>query len=171
LPEEASSGEERPAVTEEQLDEALREYVRREVHVDFRDWTTAIMRLPRSVRVYYFSWLLEAEVGNGGFIHFFLNFWGRLGGEGASCFEELGSPELAAVIRRAVDIFWNEVGTGSFGDKTAYEVEEAVGSLLRPLDDEFYSLGEEVDTDQLRLKYLREHAAEFVSIVAEGSPS
>ena len=70
-------------MTEEQLDEALREYVRREVHVDFRDWTTAIMRLPRSVRVYHLSWLLEAEVCNGGFIHFFLNFWGRLGDEGA----------------------------------------------------------------------------------------
>ena len=158
-------------MTEEQLDKALREHVRREAHVDFRDWTTAIMRLPRSVRVYYFSWLLEAEVCNGGFIHFFLNFWGRLGGEGASCFEELGSPELAAVIRRAVDIFWNEVGTGRLGDKTAYEVEEALDPLLRPLDDEFYSLGEKVDTDQLRLKYLREHAAEFVSYVAEGSPS
>jgi hypothetical protein len=156
-------------MTEEELDEAIREYVRREVHVDFRDWTTAIMRLPRSVRVYYCSWLLEAEVCNSGFIHFFLNFWGRLGSEGASCFEELGSPELAAVIRRAVGIFWSEVGTGRFADKPAYEVEQAVDPLLRPLDDEFYSLGAKADTDQLRLKYLREHAAEFASYVAPGS--
>ena len=158
-------------MTEEQLDKTLREHVRRKVLVDFRDWTTAIIRLPRSVRVYYFSWLLEAEVCNGGLIHFFLNFWGRLGGEGVSCFEELGNPELAAVIRRAVDIFWNEVGTGRFSYNTAYEVEKAVGPLLRPLDDEFYYLQEKVDTDQLRLKYLREHAAEFVSYIAEGLPS
>jgi hypothetical protein len=39
-------------MNEEQLDKAIREYVSREVHIDFRDWTTAIMRLPRSLRVY-----------------------------------------------------------------------------------------------------------------------
>jgi hypothetical protein len=156
-------------MNEEQLDEAIREYVRREVHIDFQNWTTAILRLPRSVRVYYFTWLLEAEVGNGGFIHFFLNFWGQLGSEGASCFEELGSPELSAVIRKAVRIFSNEVWTGRFAGKPAYEVEETIDPLLRPLDDEFWSLAAKADTDQLRLKYLRDHAGEFASYVTKGS--
>ena len=152
-------------MTEEELDEAIREYVQREVHVDFSDWTTAIMRLPRPVRVYYFSWMLEAEVCNGGFIHFFLNFWGHLGAEGASCFEELGSPELAAVIRSALGVVRAEMGTGKFAGKPPYAIEESVGPMLRPLDDQFYDLGEKVDTDQLRRKYLREHAAEFAAYI------
>ena len=33
-------------MTEEQLDEALRKYVDREVLVDFQDWTAAILQLP-----------------------------------------------------------------------------------------------------------------------------
>ncbi|HZZ77599.1 MAG TPA: DUF4375 domain-containing protein [Gemmataceae bacterium] len=153
-------------MTEEQLDEAIHEYAMRETEVDFRDWTTAIMRLPPSVRVYYFSWLLEREVCNGGFIHFFLNFWGRLGNEGASCFEALGSPELAAVIQRAVVIFWTEIESGKYVDKEGYEVELAVDPLLRHMDDEFYRLRQEVDTDRLRRNYLREHSAELMSCLA-----
>ena len=108
---------------------------------------------------------------NGGFIHFFLNFWGLLGSEAASCFEELGSPELAAVIRKAAAIFWNEVGTGRYADKQANEVEEALALLLRPLDDEFYSLGDKIDTEQLRRNYLHENAAELMLYFANGSPS
>jgi hypothetical protein len=90
---------------------------------------------------------LEAEGCNGGFIHFFLNFWGDLGNEGAGCFEELGSPELAGVIRNAVDVFREALKNGSFADKQASEVEEALDPLLRPFDEEFYDLAERIDTE------------------------
>jgi uncharacterized protein DUF4375 len=155
-------------MTDKQWSEAILEFVHREVAIDFQDWPTAVMRLPRCVRVYYVTWNLEAEVCNGGFIHYFLNFWGRLGEEAVSCYEELGCPALGEVVRRAADIFWGMVNTGRFVEKESYEVECAIGPELEPLDSEFYALGAKHDPDRLRSKYVRKHKAEFAALIARG---
>jgi hypothetical protein len=155
-------------MTDKQWHKAISDFVDREVAIDFRDWTTAVMRLPRCVRVYYVTWILEAEVCNGGFIHFFLNYWGGLDDEAISCYEELECPALGEVIQKAVDIFRSEVGTGRFAGKSSYEVECAVGPCLDGADSEFYALGTQYDTEHLRADYVRKHSADFAACLAKG---
>lgn len=64
-----------------------------------------IRTLPPGVRAIYATWLVDAEVNNGGFNQYFFNSSGQYAGEALRGYELLGADEYAAVMRSAIATF------------------------------------------------------------------
>jgi hypothetical protein len=64
-----------------------------------------IRSLPPGVRAIYTTWLVDAEVNNGGFNQYFFNSSGQYAGDALAGYELLGAEEYAAVMRSAIATF------------------------------------------------------------------
>jgi hypothetical protein len=64
-----------------------------------------IRALAPGVRAIYATWLVDAEVNNGGFNQFFFNSSGQYAGDALAGYELLGTEEYAAVMRSAIATF------------------------------------------------------------------
>ena len=58
--------------------------------------------LPPGARAVFTTWLVDAEVNNGGFNQFFYNPSGQYAGDALAGYELLGAEEYAAVMRAAI---------------------------------------------------------------------
>ena len=58
--------------------------------------------LAPGVRAVYTTWLVDADVLNGGFNQYFYNPWGAQAGEALAGYELLGAEDYAAVMRAAI---------------------------------------------------------------------
>lgn len=101
-----------------------------------------VKSLPAGVRATWLTWIVEAEVNNGGFNQYYYNTDGRFASEAVAAFEYFGAKEHAALMREA-----NAV--------------RAAEAKLGPLDDKFYGLAE--DLSQLRIARIRQAPEEFSS--------
>lgn len=64
-----------------------------------------IRGLSPGVRAIYSTWLVDAEVNNGGFNQFFFNSSGQYAGDALAGYELMGADEYAAVMRSAIATF------------------------------------------------------------------
>jgi hypothetical protein len=64
-----------------------------------------IRSLPPGVRALYATWLVDAEVNNGGFNQYFFNSSGQYAGEALAGYELLGATDYAAVMQSAIATF------------------------------------------------------------------
>lgn len=67
--------------------------------------TVLIRALPPGIRGVYATWLVDAEVNNGGFNQFFFNSSGRYAGDALAGYELFGAEDYAAVMRAAIATF------------------------------------------------------------------
>ncbi len=118
---------------------------------DFRGWTEELLDLPELVRVYHNTWLVEAEVASGGFIHYFSNFFGGTADDVVLCYRALGAVEHARVLSHAIARA-DEAGS-----------EEEAETLLSSVDDEWFSLAE--DAEALREAWLDTHRSELAALL------
>ena len=94
---------------------------------------------PPGVRAVYTTWVVEAEVGNGGFDQYFLNTEGTLAEEAIAGFRLFGAGRLAVLVEEAL------LQRGNM---------EALGRL----DDQFYELG---SAQAGRVRFIRQNPDSF----------
>lgn len=82
------------------------EFARLVGDIEQRPWT----QLSKQERVILAVWQLEAEVNNGGFDQYFRNSAGEHAPCAIEALEEIGAPNCAAIVRRAVRLVLGEVG-------------------------------------------------------------
>ena len=113
----------------------------------------------------YSTWMVEAEVNNGGFNQFYFNTSEELGKWAEEGFETIGAIQFAKLMREANDIYIKiKDDLVKFNDGTAEGFSESYkGNPLNELDERFYKLYKEEPLNQLRIKYIREHLTEFVT--------
>ena len=114
------------------------------------DWereSGVVAALPPGVRAIYTTWLVDAEVNNGGFNQFFFNPSGQHAGDALAGYELLGAEEYVAVMRAAIATFeiererlapFYEAGTAE-AFSASYDVTE-----LGDVDQRYYALGDQI---------------------------
>jgi hypothetical protein len=93
----------RPAVTalaREDIDSAVVELIDRTLSASI-DRTKAVQELPRGVQIFYLSFIVEAEVMNGGFNQFFWNSSSEYAELIAPALRELQAPRAAEIFEQA----------------------------------------------------------------------
>jgi len=121
-----------------------------------------VRSLPRGARMVYATWLLEAEVGDGGFVQYFWNTAGRLAEEALAGYRLIGAREHARVLQQVLAAYRKEA---SWWERfRARGTPEALRELydqtsLGEFDEAFRGLSE--DAVGLRARYIRAHPGEF----------
>jgi hypothetical protein len=111
-------------------------------------------------------WSLESDVNNGGFLQYFGNSMGGTAAFAADALKDIGAPNLAAIVERAVSLAfpnrvpsdWDERG------EIVDEIEEGDDELImkfEALDEAFYEYPD--DLVELLFDFVQKHPEHFPS--------
>src|SRR5262245_48687057 len=159
-----------PSLTEEilrsipdaQLEQAIFDYASLKIGDNYNRELTVVRSLAPGVQALYATWLIEAEVNNGGFNQFFWNSSGAFAEDAVTGFELFGLSDLAALTRDAIGIHAAEAKEiDRFKQQNTIEAfsESYKHSKLGPLDDRFYEINETISP--ARIKRIRERPQLF----------
>lgn len=123
-------------------------------HVTFRldgqeDQPRAFAQLPAGIRAIYATWVVDAEVNDGGFNQFFFNRDISLAGEALDAYELLGAEDHASVMRAAIATYeverdrlarYHDAGTLEAFSESYQHTE------LGTVDQRYYALGDRIYT-------------------------
>jgi hypothetical protein len=150
-------------IKDEDLIQAIIDYIVYEVVRD--DWKNAydsIIKLPIGFRHIYGTWVLEAEVNNGGFNQYFYNTSGQFIDEAYRGCIAIGAKNTAEIVERAVATFTNEkemqLEMRKKGTIEAFS-ESYQKTKLGDCDKAFYECSR--DMDKLQIKYIRNNYGDF----------
>jgi hypothetical protein len=105
-----------------------------------------IRSLAPGVRAIYTTWLVDAEVNNGGFHQYFFNSSGQYAGDALAGYELLGAEEYAAIMRSAIATF--EIDRAQLASFEAEDPEvfadSAAHVALSEIDQRYYALGDRI---------------------------
>ena len=89
----------------DEIGDAIVQHVHLRVAGEWGHEARVIRSLPTGVQAIYATWLVDAEVNNGGFNQYFFNSSGQYAGEALAGYELLEAEEYAAVMRSAIATF------------------------------------------------------------------
>ena len=98
---------------------------------------------------YQAMWMLEADVQNGGFDQFFLNYGLEYAKTAISGFERIGAKDFAKLTEKAIGVFKNQ----------SLEFKNKRDPDFNDMDDEFYDLE---DLEKHQIEYIRKNYEKFV---------
>ncbi len=128
------------------------------------DPSNHLAEMTPGLRHIYLTWLLDAEVKNGGLHQFFWNNEHTLAAEAAESFRALGAQEVADLVKRAIVTFskafpqWQKLRRK--GTLKAF-AESRECTALDKLDDRYYERAQTLES--LQVRYIRSHLEEFRS--------
>jgi hypothetical protein len=105
-----------------------------------------IRSLASGIRAIYTTWLVDAEVNDGGFHQYFFNSSGQYAGDALAGYELLGAEEYAAIMRSAIATFEidRERLAAFEADDPEVFAESPAHSALRDVDQRYYALGDRI---------------------------
>jgi hypothetical protein len=125
-----------------------------------------IKSLSKGRQAIFATWVLEAEVNNGGFNQYFFNFAssGQYAEEARDGFNLIKAKKYADLTQQAIDIVLkNAKELSKFKDGTLESFSKSYeNNPLNPLDSKFYELGKTENLSELRITYIRDHISDFV---------
>ena len=159
------------SIPDEDLDQVLLDYVLLKIGEDFNRELETLKGLSSGFRAIYTTMVLEGEVNNGGFNQYFWNSKGRLAELTVAGFCEIGAPDFAKLMERAIVTWRGE--SSLLGRLKAIDTAEAFSesykhTKLAPLDEEFYELCKTTDLRRRRITYVRQRPHEFVTENPDG---
>ena len=129
-------------------------------NADELDWVGTLNPAHRAL---YVTWLVEAEVNNGGFNQFYFNSSGQVAQYGEESFRTFGANRYADLMHRA-NLTYDSIKADleQYNDGTVESFSKSYeNNPLNKLDDEFYKLGNDESLTHLRAKYIKSHIGEF----------
>jgi hypothetical protein len=122
----------------------------------FERGIAALSQVERSVLL---VWSYPAAINDGGHASFFYNSYGEHAHETVQALNEIGAPEYAAVLNRAIDLFPARYIPRNIDERNASldSLPDEAHEILETLDDEFYALGDDELFERL-LKFWRNAA-------------
>lgn len=150
-------------IPDDKLEQAIVDYVSIKIGDDWENMEETIDALPTSFRGFFVTWMLEAEVNNGGFNQFFWNSYGYWAEDAISALEDYGAKDHAEITKKAVAMFLSEADSHrkfrEVGTLEAFS-ESYKHTDLGDLDNEFYALEESLS--ELRIAYVRRNPDKFI---------
>jgi hypothetical protein len=150
------------SIPDADVEQAVVDYVSSQLDGDEDHEAQILKGLPAGVRATWLTWIVEAEVNNGGFNQYYYNTDGRFASEAVAAFEYFGAKEHATLMKEANAVRAAEAAEmRKYKDKGTLEAfsESYEHSKLGPLDDRFYKLKE--DLSQLRIARIRQKPEDF----------
>lgn len=98
------------AIADDELADAIVQHVVLRAIDEVVDRATIVRAMPSGIRAIYTTWLVDAEVCNGGFNQLFWNPSGEFAGDALAGYELMGAEEYAEVMRGALAIWETERG-------------------------------------------------------------
>ncbi|MCW8131497.1 MAG: DUF4375 domain-containing protein, partial [Planctomycetota bacterium] len=151
-------------VPDERLELALMAYIDRQIGPDRDKAGEALPKLPKGMQMLYATWVMESQVGEGGFNQYFWNPAGRLAPLAREGLTAFGATKLANVLAKAIEMEKREAPMMlEYKEKGTPEAfaESYKHTKLRTLDEEYKGIGENLGA--LRIRYIRAHPEAFVT--------
>jgi hypothetical protein len=151
-------------ISDEHLEQAIIDYILDyKIKNNYEKEYEIITNLSNGFQYIYLTWILEAEVNNGGFNQYFYNTSAKFTKEVLIALKALNANEFYKITNQAIKLFNKEYEIHKKAKKggtleaflSTYE-----DSNLDTLDDEFYKYPENLS--ELRIKYIRTHVEEFL---------
>ncbi len=151
-------------IKDENLEQVIIDNIQTKFNKDFTNEEAVVRSLSEGQKAIYVTWILEAEVNNGGFNQFYFNSSGQLADLGERAFKTLGAIRFADLVAQANAIYSEtKEGLEKHNDGTIESFSKSYDqNPLNDLDDKFYKLYKDEPLSQIRVKYIRENAGEFV---------
>jgi len=150
------------SIADADVEQAVMDYACSKLDADYDREVDIVRALPYGIRAVYLTWVVEAEVNNGGFNQYYYNTDGIFASEAVEAFEYFGAARHASLLREANAVRATEADVmaefKALGTLEAFS-ESYEHSQLGPLDDRFYKLEE--DLSQLRIARIREAPESF----------
>ena len=127
----------------DELGDAVLQHVHLQIQAG-ADEVDVVATLPKGTRAIFTTFLVDAEVNNGGFNQFFYNPHGYLAGEALAGYELLGADDYAHVMRAAIATYESERDQlAPFHDAGTLESfsKSYEHTTLGAVDDRYYMLG------------------------------
>lgn len=150
------------AIPDQKLEQAVVDYVHRKIGDNYGREREIVGGLPAGTRALYITWIVEAEVNNGGFNQYYWNSASQFSDQAVAAFEFFSAEKHADLMREANRIRSLEaVRMQEFKDRGSVEAfsESYEATKLGPLDDRFYEIEE--DLSALRIAKIRASPALF----------
>jgi len=160
------------SIPDDKLEQAIIDFITSKFNKDFSNEYEIVTSLSPGLKAVYSTWILEAEVNNGGFNQFYWNSSGRFAKEAEDGLFLIGALSFLKLMKEANKIYEQEKPRmQEFKDKGTIEAfsESYKETKLNELDDKFYKLTENLSA--LRIKYIRLHPEDFMSDVANKNES
>jgi len=149
-------------IADDNVEQAIADYAFQKLEGQSEREREVVAGFSPGVRALYVTWLVEAEVSNGGFNQYYWNSSGSYAGEAVEDFEFFGAKKHAELMRDANRIRSEEAATmkeyrrrGTLQDfSDTYTV-----TKLGPLDKRFYKIDENLSA--LRIAKIRSSPALF----------
>jgi hypothetical protein len=135
------------SLSADDIGDAILQHVEWQVRAKKGDRTAAIEALPVGTRAIYTTFLVDAEVNNGGFNQFFYNPSGELAGDALVGYELLGAEDYAEIMRAAIATRESErERMAPFYDAESLEAfsRSYEHTELGEVDQRYYSLGDRI---------------------------
>ena len=150
------------AIPDDELEQAIIDFIFSKLEGNWEKEKDVIGSLSPALSGFYATWILEAEVNNGGYNQFFYNSSGQWIGEAIEGFRLFGAAAHAENAERAYGMYLGEKeNLDKYKELRTLESFSASydDTQLGELDDEFFSLTE--DLSQLRIAYVRNNPDRF----------
>ncbi len=150
------------SIADADVEQAIIDYVIAKLDGHYDEEVEIVGALSPGVRATYLTWIVEAEVNNGGFNQYYFNTDGKFSVEAVDAFEYFGAAQHAALMREANAVRASEAAEmAKFKERGSLEAfsESYEYTKLEPLDDRFYRVAENLS--QLRVVRIRQMPEQF----------
>lgn len=144
------------SIQDEELEQVIVDHVFDKMAANYDKEREVLSELPQGARAMYLTWIVEAEVNNGGFNQYYWNSSGKFASEAVGAFEFFSAIKHAGLMREANQIRSLEAAQiERLKEQRSLEAfsESYKVSKLGPLDDRFYKLDENLSA--LRIARIR----------------
>jgi len=152
-------------IKDENLEQAIIDNIQTKFNKDFSNEEEIVRNLSKGKKAIYVTWLLEAEVNNGGFNQFYFNSSGQLADLGQGAFKTIGAVQFADLVGQADSIHEaTKANLEKYNDGTIESFSKSYDqNPLNDLDGKFYKLYKDEPLHEIKVKYIRENVNEFVT--------
>ncbi len=152
-------------IDDDNLEQAIADNIQTKFNEDYSNEEEIVRNLSLGQRAFYVTWILEAEVNNGGFNQFYFNSSGQLADLAEDSFKIIGAVKFADLVKQANSVYDDiKDDLEKFNDGTIESFSKSYEqNPLNELDDKFYKLYKDEPLGQIRIKYIRENVNEFVN--------
>lgn len=154
-------------IIERTIDDDLEQFVFDNISIldnDQKEEFEFIQALSKGQQMVYSTWMVEAEVNNGGFDLFYINSSRKFAEMAVEGFKLVGADEFSKLMEKANKIFIeNRERLEAFDDGTVESFSKSYkNNPLNDLDQVFFDLYKSEDLKALKAKYIRENMEEFI---------
>ena len=152
-------------IKDDQLEQTIFDSISANIEDDKRQEKELVKLLTAGQRAIYITWIVEAEVRNGGFNQFYFNSSGELADMAEEAFRTISASKIANLIKKAnlirdeMDLSFQSSDSDTVGAFKNFRDRHPLNNL----DDEFYRLAKEESLTSLKIEYIRNNLDQFVS--------